>query len=217
MQIKFLGHASFEIITNNIVIYIDPYKLKNIDIQKANYILITHDHFDHFNEEDIKKTSDIKTKIILPEYITTKIENEIKISTHETITFDKIRISTIPAYNIGKSFHNNNQGVGYIIDVTEHNKNYTIYHAGDTDVTPEMKTLRGIDYALLPVGGTYTMNPKEAANAIEIIKPKNVIPMHYGKTIGISLEENIEDLEKTCKKNNINLIILKEGEKINKF
>jgi L-ascorbate metabolism protein UlaG (beta-lactamase superfamily) len=199
-------------------------------IKKADFILITHDHFDHFSEEDINLIALDKTKIILPEYMKNKnllgIEknhNIIFITTHETHRFypnnhdGELKISTIPAYNIDKSFHNKDTGVGFIIDLKEKNKEYTLYHAGDTDLTPEMKILKGIDYAMIPVGGTYTMNPKEASEFITIAKPKNIIPMHYGNTIGIELDKDITIIKETCKKNNINLQIMEKNSNLDIF
>jgi L-ascorbate metabolism protein UlaG (beta-lactamase superfamily) len=90
-------------------------------------------------------------------------------------------IQTIPAYNNNKTFHKRiNQWVGYVVEI----EGARIYHAGDTDLIEELKELKNIDIALLPVGGTYTMDAKEAARAVDLIKPKIAIPMHYGKIVG---------------------------------
>lgn len=199
------------------VIYIDPYKIESGDILKADYILVTHDHFDHFSPEDINRLSNEKTIIIVPEIIknTSHLKGNVNaISTHESVQFENIRISTIPAYNNDKPFHKQGFGVGYVIDIIEHGKEYCIYHAGDTDFTKEMKMLSGVDYALIPVGGTYTMNAKDASEFISHVKPKNVIPMHYGETVGISLDKDIIPLEEACKRINSRLIILKPKEHI---
>jgi L-ascorbate metabolism protein UlaG (beta-lactamase superfamily) len=216
MRIKFIHHSSFVIVSDK-VIYIDPYKIDSKEIIKADFILVTHDHFDHFSPDDINKIANDNTTVIVPEHFKeiSHLKGKVqRITTHESLQFEKIRISTIPAYNYDKPFHKQGFGVGYVIDIVEHNKEYCIYHAGDTDFTKEMKTLSGIDYALIPIGGTYTMNSKEAAEFILDVKPKNVIPMHYGETVGISLENNFIPLEDACRKINSKLTILKPKEYI---
>lgn len=213
-RIKFIHHSSF-IIFSSKTLYIDPYKININDIKKAEYILITHDHFDHYSVEDINKIADENTIIILPEYIknTEHLKGKIhRITNHESVQYENLRISTIPAYNIEKPFHKKGFGVGYIIDIAEHNNIFSIYHAGDTDFTDEMKLLKGIDYALIPIGGTYTMDSIASSEFILYVKPKNVIPMHYGDTVGINLENDIIPLENACKKTNSKLIFLKPKE-----
>ena len=94
---------------------------------------------------------------------------------------ESIMIEAHRAYNLSKEFHpKDNNWVGYVVDID----GYRIYHSGDTDVIPEMRDIRDIDVALLPVGGTYTMTPEEAAEAVSMIKPKKVIPMHWGDIVG---------------------------------
>jgi len=217
MRIHFINHSSFVIHTKKLTIFIDPYKLNTNQIQKANLILITHDHFDHFNTNDLEKISTNKTKIIYPEYINEikffSIKGQkIKMSTHQTIQILDLNISTIPAYNMKSHFHPKNQGVGYIFEIEDNNKTYHIYHAGDTDYTKEMSTLKGIDFALIPVGGTYTMDEKQAIEFIKETKPKNIIPMHYKNSIGLNLNSDIENLKKTTKELELNLIELQPNE-----
>ncbi len=166
LKITWLGHASFRIKGKGKVIYIDPYNVS--EGLKADLILATHSHFDHKDEKSIQSLSKEGTKVLVGgENIREGEEKEI----------DDIKIKAVPAYNLKKQFHLHGQGVGFVIEFA----GQKIYHAGDTDAIPEMANLAGqIDLALLPIGGTYTMNVKEAVEAVKIIKPKIVIPMHYG-------------------------------------
>lgn len=182
-NLKWLGHASFLLQTENLNIYIDPWKLPQ-NLPKADLILITHDHYDHCSVEDVKKISKPDTTVICPKDSAAKFENTKIIKPQQTIELKNVKIKSIPAYNINKSFHpKSNNWLGYVMEV----ESTTYYHAGDTDFIPEMKDLKP-DYALLPVGGTYTMNRDEAAAAAESIKPKTAIPMHYGDIVG-SIED----------------------------
>src|SRR3989339_866544 len=190
VEIKWLGHSGF-LITNSKVIYIDPYNIKE-DLVKADLILITHGHYDHCSFADIQKIVKDGTKIIL--------------------TADsQIKISTFPAYNINKHFHAKNEDlVGYLIKMHD----VLIYHAGDTDLIPEMKKLIGYKQegkkfiALLPVGGRFTMSAEEACEAAKIIKPTIAIPMHYGSIVG-SEEDALEFVE-LCEEEGIQAKILKK-------
>lgn len=165
LEIVWLGHASFKIKTPESVIYIDPYNVT--DEEKADLILVTHNHFDHKDEKSIEALS--------------KSETEILVGGETILEGDKkeaggIKVEAVPAYNPNKSFHPRGKGVGFVIEIDRQK----IYHAGDTDKIPEMANLGEIDLALLPIGGTYTMDAEEAAEAVKMIKPKKVIPMHYG-------------------------------------
>lgn len=185
-NLEWLGHASFKI-TGEKVIYIDPFKLKGNE-EKADLILITHEHFDHCSPEDISKIQKEDTIIVAPEDCKAKLTGNMEtILPNSEKTVAGIKIETIPAYNIDKfrepgiPFHpKENNWIGYIININSKR----IYHAGDTDNIPEMKTLKDIDIALLPVGGTYTMTAEEAAQAANIIKAKLTIPMHYNDIVG---------------------------------
>jgi len=215
VEIKWLGHAGF-LIKNSKVIYIDPYNINDTD-EKADLILITHSHYDHCSFIDIKKIVKEGTKIILPADCQSKItrfEIPIKLEIIEPgqeIDFGNIGISAIPSYNIDKHFHPKDEGwVGYLIKMN----GVVVYHAGDTDVIPEMKNLTGHKQkekkfvALLPVGGRFTMNSEEALESATIIKPFLAIPMHYGTVIGT--EEDAIDFVKLCKEKNISAEILKK-------
>ncbi len=171
LEISWLGHASFKIKTPQIVIYVDPYNLSFGE--KADLILVTHDHFDHKDEKSIEILSKTETEVLVGgENIKEGEEKEV----------NGIKIKAVPAYNLAKPFHPKGKGVGFVLEIS----GKKIYHAGDTDKIKEMAELGEIDLALLPIGGTYTMNEEEAAEAVKMIKPKKVIPMHYGTFSEIS-------------------------------
>ena len=184
IKITHLGHASFRIETDNYTIYIDPYAGDDYS-KKADLILITHNHFDHLDINKINFISTKNTKIILSKSCemdaTKTLLNTKYLSPKEKITIDNIKIKATYSYNINKPYHKKDtKNVGYIMDIG----GTKIYHAGDTDLIPELNEIKDIDIALLPIGGTYTMDELEAANAANIIQPKIVIPMHYNYVKG---------------------------------
>lgn len=195
VKIDWLGHASFKI-SNTKIIYIDPFHLSQND--KADIILITHGHYDYCSIADINRILKPSTIIFATPDCSSKLSkidtSRIQIVTpNKKINAGDITIETIPAYNINKQFHPKiNEWIGYILTIN----NTLIYHAGDTDLIPEMKNVKA-DIALLPVGGTYTMNAQEAAQAANLIKPKIVIPMHYGDIIGT--EKDADKFKALCK------------------
>lgn len=181
-MIEWLGHAAFKITGREVVIYIDPYEIRSKD--EADIVLITHDHFDHASPKDIRKIAAPKTSIVGPKKAKVELAGLPgtfhEIAPGEEIEIAGVSIRAVPAYNIGKSYHPRSAGyVGYIVGVD----GKSIYHAGDTDLIPEMEGL-GVDVALLPVGGTYTMDAREAAEAFRRIGAKEGIPMHCGTIVG---------------------------------
>ena len=180
-NIKWLGHASILIEKDGKSIYVDPWKLKS-DKVKAELILITHSHYDHLSVPDINKIATEKTTIIGPSDCLKEIGKGIKksIAPGQEIDLGWVKIAGVPAYNINKQFHpKSNNWVGYVIKFADS----SIYIAGDTDFIPEMKNIKA-DIVMLPVGGTYTMTAEEAAKAVEAIKPKIAIPIHFGDIVG---------------------------------
>ena len=184
-NIHWLGHDSFRIDGEGVVIYIDPYRLK--EGPKADLILITHDHSDHASMADVALIQKQDTIIVTIEAAAKKLSGQIKtVQPGEELTVKGIAIKTVPAYNLtkfrspGVPFHPKDAGhVGYLITVN----GITIYHTGDSDFIPEMKGLKP-DVALLPVSGTYVMTAEEAVEAATAIQPKVAIPMHVGEGIG---------------------------------
>ena len=167
-------------------VYIDPFRM-NVAPKDADYILVTHDHYDHFNPEDIPKVSRGDSVLVVPENMKEKagevsdmVGRIVTVKPGESLNVDKLSIDTIPSYNIGKPFHPKDAGwVGYILNIDGER----IYIAGDTDATDEAKKVK-CDIALVPIGGKYTMNAMEAAELVNIIRPKTVIPVHFGGVVG---------------------------------
>jgi L-ascorbate metabolism protein UlaG (beta-lactamase superfamily) len=177
-NIHWLGHDTFKI-TGEKVIYTDPFKIKKKD--RADIILITHEHYDHCSPEDVEKILGPDTVIVAPADCAAKLPGTIRIvKPGDKIEVSGITIEAVPSYNTNKQFHTRDRGwVGYIFTISGER----IYLAGDTDYIPEMKTFKA-DIALLPVSGTYVMTADEAAQAALDIKAKIVIPMHYGSIVG---------------------------------
>ena len=183
-NISWLRHASFKI-QQDLIIYIDPWKISDTEI--ADIILVTHSHFDHFSPEDIRKLQDDDTVIIAPADCTIEQVKITSVQPGDSISVKGINVEAVPAYNINKDFHPKHKlWVGYIIEIS----GIKIYHAGDTDFIPEMEKLH-TNIALLPIGGTYTMDIDDAIKAAKSIKPDIVIPMHYGDIVGNKEAGNI--------------------------
>lgn len=165
-------------------IYIDPFQLNLIN-EKADLILITHGHYDHCSVEDIKKIVKFGTKIIGPSEILSQISRFDGIDFEiaeigKRIIFNGVEIDCVASYNVNKHFHPREEGyLGYVINFN----GIKIYHAGDSDFIPEMIKINA-EIILLPVGGKFTMNFEEALRAIEIMRPKISIPIHWGSVVG---------------------------------
>ncbi|AGK61201.1 putative Zn-dependent hydrolases of the beta-lactamase fold protein [Archaeoglobus sulfaticallidus PM70-1] len=184
VEITFLKHAGFKI-KGSKTIYIDPYDLPD-GLEKADYIFVTHDHFDHKDIGSIRRLSKHDTTVVIPSGCLLEGYRTCELDIGEEEDLNGVKVKTVPAYNIDKPFHPKGIGVGYIIEMD----GVRIYHAGDTDFIPEMKDVEA-DIALIPVGGKYTMDMEQAKKAIEVIKAKVVVPMHYG-----TLPETKADVEK---------------------
>jgi L-ascorbate metabolism protein UlaG (beta-lactamase superfamily) len=177
---QWLGHAGFKICYEDIVIYIDPWKLKDSP-HDATLVLVSHSHYDHYSPEDIAKISGAETKLVASTDVVTKEKTGEMILPGLSVDIGSVRVSGVAAYNPGKQFHPKaNNWIGFVIELGSKR----IYYAGDTDLTDEMKSLKDIDVALLPVGGTYTMDATEAAEATKYIKPERAIPYHWGDIVG---------------------------------
>lgn len=213
IEIKWLGHAGF-LIKNSKVIYIDPYNISDSS-EKADLILLTHSHYDHCSVADIKKVIKEGTRIVLTADCQSKIvrfDEPIKLEVVEPgqeLVFGSTKILALPAYNVDKPFHSKEESwVGYFLKIN----GLLIYHAGDTDVIPEMQKLTGYKHqdkkfiALLPVGGRFTMSVEEAVEAAKLIKPDLVIPMHWGSVI--ASEEDAKEFVDLCEEEGIKAKIL---------
>jgi len=201
LKLTWLGHASFKI-EGKSTIYIDPWKIS--EKERADIILITHSHYDHLSPTDISKIQTSKTIILTPPDGVKKLKGDVrKIKPGQTISIKEVKVETVPAYNLSKSYHpKKNNWVGYIVET----EGARIYHSGDTDFIPEMKKIK-VDIALLAIGGTYTMTAKEAAEAANSINPQLAIPMHYGDIVGT--ESDAKLFEKISK---VKVRVLRKGE-----
>ena len=184
-NIEVLYHSSIRI-NKEKTIYIDPFKIDR-NYNDADIVFITHDHYDHYSEEDIDKVINENTTIIIPEELLTKLLRKginknaiITVEPNKNYMVQGIKFETISAYNTNKTFHPKENGwVGYIITLDD----IRYYIAGDTDITEENRRVK-CDVAFVPVGGTYTMDFKEAAQLINEIQPKIAVPIHYGSVVG---------------------------------
>ncbi|MBN2407621.1 MAG: MBL fold metallo-hydrolase [Elusimicrobia bacterium] len=185
-DIHWLGHDTFRIEYEGKIIYTDPFQLQNPE-KKADIIFVTHEHSDHCSPADIEKIRKESTVIIAARLAAEKLQGQVQIvSPREKIEVGGIEVETVPAYNVNKfrspgvPFHpEENGGVGYILNI----KGARVYHAGDTDVIPEMKEIRA-DIFLVPVSGIYVMTAAEAVEAAGLIKPAIAVPMHIGRHMG---------------------------------
>jgi L-ascorbate metabolism protein UlaG (beta-lactamase superfamily) len=170
-SIVWLGHASFRI-DGPPVIYIDPWRVPRTR-QPADIILITHDHYDHCSPADVEKLRGPETMVIGNAMAAAVINDVTVLRPWQTINVGRASIKSVPAYN---SHHPQSfDGLGYIISLNH----YDIYYAGDTDLIPEMDRIRP-DIAILPIGGRQTMNAVQAAEAVRRLRPRWVIPSHWG-------------------------------------
>ncbi|MBO6239568.1 MAG: MBL fold metallo-hydrolase [Butyrivibrio sp.] len=185
-NIEVFTQSSIRIKSSQGTIYLDPFQIKT-EPHDADYILITHDHYDHFSVDDIRKIAKISTILVVP----ARMEDDAKELANDVASIVTVKpgvykeisgleIETIPAYNTVKPFHPRRaEWVGYILRAD----GKRIYVAGDTGLTKEARQVK-CDIALLPVGGTYTMDTRRAAELANTIRPEYVIPTHYGSIVG---------------------------------
>ncbi len=199
VKLRWLGHDCFKIEYKGLVIYIDPFSIKT---DKADLVLITHDHFDHCSIDDIKKLNG-NFEVIAAEACRKMLSgfNSRFVRPGDEIEVKGVKIKAVPAYNVnkfrepGKVFHPKEAGyVGFVLQLDK----VSIYHAGDTDFIPEMKEIKA-DIALLPVSGTYVMTVDECVKAAEVINARITIPMHYGSIVGS--KKDAEEFKKKYKGN----------------
>ena len=182
MQIEVFTQSAIKITTTK-NIYFDPYQIKN-KYHDADYVFITHDHYDHYDEESLRNILKETTIIITPECLEDRVKNITKnyitVLPEKSYSVGDLSFETIPSYNTNKSFHPKEKlYVGYKVKIEDK----YFYIMGDTDITNETLKVK-CDICFVPIGGTYTMNVKEAADYINTISPKLAIPIHYGSIVG---------------------------------
>jgi L-ascorbate metabolism protein UlaG (beta-lactamase superfamily) len=178
-NITWLGHAAFKIAASR-MIYIDPFELAG-ELEPADVILITHDHYDHCSPEDVAKIRGENTVIVAAGNCRGKLEGDVRfVEAGESVMLEGLTVEVIPAYNVTKPHHPKEAGgVGFVVTVDD----TRIYHAGDSDAIPEMEDVEA-DIAMIPVSGVYVATAEEAVEAANKIDADVVIPMHYGSIVG---------------------------------
>lgn len=187
LDITFLGHASLMMVFEGKTVHVDPYGdvADYGTLPKADLVLVTHDHFDHLDPKALKAILKKDTVIVGSESCAPKLPGGAMIMANgDTRSVLGLAIRAVPAYNIvhkrpdGVPFHPKGSGNGYVVTFGDKQ----VYIAGDTENTPEMKALRAIDVAFLPMNLPYTMTPEQVADAAKAFRPKVLYPYHYGDT-----------------------------------
>jgi L-ascorbate metabolism protein UlaG (beta-lactamase superfamily) len=197
LEVTFIGHGSLIFAIGGKTIHIDPFSRLTdyAKLPKADVVFITHHHRDHL---DLKALQDVRTKttvVILTEKCAEQVEGGIIMKNGDVRTVDGIGVEAVPAYNLvhkrenGKVFHPKGEGNGYVLTFGDKR----IFIAGDTENTPEMKALKNIDYAFVPMNLPYTMTPEMVADAVNGFKPAVLYPYHYGKTDVSQIVELLKD------------------------
>lgn len=200
-------HSSIKIAKDKIV-YIDPFRINEVS-HDADYIFITHSHYDHFSVQDILKVAKIDTVFVSTEDTKSSLElmgipeeQIVIVEPNNNYELKDIKFETLPSYNENKKYHpKENNWVGYIIELN----GIKYYIAGDTDNIKEIQSIK-CDIAFLPIGGEFTMNPKEAAELANKIECKIVVPTHYAELVGTK-----EDLDEFIKLTNKEIKVLIES------
>jgi len=186
LSIKFLGHGSLLMNFKELVIYVDPFgKVADYStLPKADLVFVTHEHFDHFDLQALSSIRKEKTQLVLTETCAQQVKGGIVMRNGEKRSVAGIPVEAMAAYNLvhkrpsGEPFHPWGSGNGYIFDFG----GKLVYVAGDTENTPEMKALKNIHVAFLPMNLPYTMTPAMVADAALAFRPKILYPYHYGDT-----------------------------------
>ena len=179
-NIKVFTQNSVRLTVGDKRVYIDPFQMTE-EPRDADLILLTHDHHDHFSRSDIRKVAKADTVFVAPQGMADQVPGKtVAVTPGQSYQVEGVSIETVAAYNQSKPFHPQSaRWVGYVVTVA----GKRIYVAGDTDATPEARAVR-CDVALVPVGGTYTMDAKQAAQLVNALRPEYAVPVHYGTIVG---------------------------------
>jgi len=202
LKITFIGHGTLMFTFKGKVIHVDPVSrvADYTDMPKADLILLTHEHGDHLDPKVIKMLRKEGTQLILTRACSKRVAGGLVMQNGDVRTIQGLKIEAVPAYNIvhmrsGRTpYHPKGQGNGYVITFADKR----VYVAADTENTPEMKRLKNIDIAFLPMNLPYTMTPEMVADAAKVFKPKILYPYHYGQTdpnMLVNLLKRSKDIE----------------------
>ena len=199
LEVTFIGHGTLMFSFDGKIIHVDPWtKLADYSkMPKAHIILITHHHRDHLDLKALGHIRTEQTSVVLTEICSRKVKGGLVMRNGDVKTVGGLEIEAVPAYNLvhmrspGVPYHPKGEGNGYVITFGDKR----VYVAGDTENTPEMKQLKNIDIAFLPMNVPYTMTPSMVANAAKAFEPKILYPYHYGQTDPNELVELLKDSE----------------------
>jgi len=186
VEITSIGHGTLMLTFGGKVIHVDPFSrvADYASLPKADVVLITHQHPDHLDLEALKSIRTEKTTVIATEKCAEQVKGAIAMKNGDVRTVEGIKVEAVPAYNLvhkrdgGEPYHPKGEGNGYVLTFGDKR----VYLAGDTENTPEMKALKDIDVAFLPMNLPYTMTPEMVADAAKAFKPKVLYPYHFGET-----------------------------------
>jgi L-ascorbate metabolism protein UlaG (beta-lactamase superfamily) len=199
LEMTFLGHGTLMLTFDGKTIHVDPFGrvADYATLPKADVVLVTHEHGDHMDLAALAHVRTAKTELILTETCAKQVAGGVVMRNGDTHTVHGMRIEAVPAYNIvhkrpnGQPFHPQGIGNGYVVTFG----NTRVYIAGDTENIPEMKKLRDIDCAFLPMNLPYTMTPEMVADAAKAFRPRILYPYHFGETDTARLAELLSDQE----------------------
>jgi L-ascorbate metabolism protein UlaG (beta-lactamase superfamily) len=199
LKITFLGHGTLIFNFGGKIIHVDPYsKVADYSqLPKADLIFITHEHQDHLDLKALEPIRKKETTVVLTETVARQVQGGIVMKNGDVKTVEGLKIEAVPAYNLvhkrdtGQPFHPKGVGNGYIITFGDKR----VYLAGDTENTPEVKALKDIDIAFLPMNLPYTMTPEMVADAAKALRPKVLYPYHYGETDTSKLVKLLQDIK----------------------
>jgi L-ascorbate metabolism protein UlaG (beta-lactamase superfamily) len=207
LEITFIGHGTLMLTFGGKIIHVDPFSrlADYAKLPKADMIIMTHEHQDHLDPAALSSIRTKDTVVVLTEKSAEKVSGGIIMKNGDVQKQLGITVEAVPAYNLvhkrenGQPYHPKGQGNGYVLTFGDKR----LYIAGDTENTPEMKALKNIDYAFLPMNLPYTMTPEMVADAVQAFKPKVLYPYHYGETGTARLVEllkNDRDIEVRIRK-----------------
>lgn len=197
LEMTFLGHGTLMFKYQKKVVHVDPVSryADYSQLPQADIILITHGHGDHFDPETIATLRKESTTVVLSPVLAGKVANSVVMQNGDTRTIQDLAVEAVPAYNLvhkrsnGQAYHPKGEGNGYVVTFG----NVQVYVAGDTENTPEMKALKDIDVAFLPMNLPYTMTPEMVADAARAFRPHILYPYHYGDTDPVRLVQLLSD------------------------